>query len=112
MEIDTSVAGVYGRAGAMRIAMHKAAESTLQMGYDKFIVENTNGWNETTVHGASFSAANGSATPQSANASGESGSSWGSQRHPEAKLLIHMYHNGDKGSDKAVDARAMLEMDK
>ena len=111
MEIDTSVAGVYGRAGAMRIAMHKAAVSTVQMGYDKFIVENTNGWNETTEGGASFANVNGSANGQSASVAGQGGSSWGTQRHPEAKIIIHMFHDGEKGSAKAVDAHKLLEMD-
>jgi hypothetical protein len=108
MEIDISAAPVYGRAGAERMASTKAAETTLAMGYDKYMVMNNGGWNEITVGGGSqgtFSAAGG---PAGASAFGQQSSAWGTMRHPEAKMIIKMYHYGDKGSSKAVDARAYL----
>jgi hypothetical protein len=108
MEIDTSVAPVYGRAGAERIAINKAAEATLAMGYDKFIVVNNGGWNETTVGGGSQSTFNANATQMGGSAFGQQSSGWGTTRHPEAKMIIRMFHNGDKDSEKAVDARLVL----
>jgi len=108
MEIDTSVAPVYGRAGAQRIAIHKAAEETIAMGYDKFIVVNNDGWNELTASGGSQATYNANVGQMGGSASGEKTSGWGVQRHPEAKLVIHMYHNGDKDAEKAVDARQVL----
>lgn len=87
-EINVSAAKVYGRAGAQRIAFEDAAKFTLKMGYDKFTVDNQDAWSEN-------SALNNSVTT-----------------HPEAKMVIRMYHDGDKGSEKAIDARAILEMNK
>lgn len=106
LEVDTSVAAVYGRAGAQRIAMKKAAKATIDMGYDKFIVVNNNGWNETTAQGFS----QGTANVNNNGGSAQQTSSFGETRHPEAKIIVKMFHNGDKGSDKAVDARQFLAL--
>lgn len=32
----------------------------------------------------------------------------GSRNNPESKIVIHMYHAGEEGSEKAIDARAFL----
>lgn len=109
MEIDTSVAPVYGRAGAQRIAINKAAEATIAMGYDKFIVINNGGWNELTASGHSRSTIDANNNQIGGSAFGQQSSGWGTTRHPEAKMVIHMFHNGDKGADKAVDARLVLK---
>ena len=74
------------------------------MGYDKFIVTNSDGWNESTTAGFSQGTANVNAGGGFAQGS----SGFGTIRHPEAKLVIKMFHNGDKGSEKAVDARQFL----
>jgi hypothetical protein len=108
MEVDVSAAPVYGLAGAQRMAIQKAAEATLQYGYDKFIVVNNGGRNELTVSGGSYGSYNASANQMVGNASGQEASGWGVTRHPEAKLLIHMYHNGEEGAEKAVDAKTVL----
>lgn len=106
VQIDVSAAPVYGRAGAQRIAMENAAKATLKMGYDKFIIVNNSGWNESTVTAGSSSSAGGSAY----GFSGSSNSFASTNRHPEAKILVHMFHNGDKGSKDAVDAKQFLEI--
>lgn len=100
MQIDVSAAPVYGRAGAQRLALEKAAEATLEAGYDKFIVVSNNGWNESTASGnstASFQA-------NQYNASGFSQNNWGTFRNPESTMVIRMYHNKDKGAAQAIDA--------
>jgi len=107
-QIDISASPVYGRAGTQRMAMEKAANTTLQMGYDKFIVISTNGWSETTVSGAHSGSFQGSATQTSSVISGSQNSGFSSFRHPESNLIIRMFKNGEKGSANAVDARQYL----
>ena len=108
MEIDVSAAPVYGRAGAQRIALENAAKATLKMGYDKFIILNSDGWNESTFHSASY----GQANVNVAGGQAAGGSYADTMRHPESKLIIKMFHRGDKGSAKAVDAHQILELNK
>lgn len=105
MEIDVSAAPVYGRAGAMDMALTRAANATLTAGYDKFIVMNNNGWNESTLSGGSYS----QATANNMAGQAQSGSAINTFRHPEIKMVIRMFHDGDKGAAKAVDARAVLK---
>ena len=108
MQIDVSAAPVYGRAGAQRIAMENAAKTTLKMGYDKFMVVKNSGWNESTFTAVSSS----NVTANAYQANGSSGSYAGTNRHPEAKILIRIYHYGDKGAANAVDARQTLDLTK
>ena len=105
MEINVSAAPVYGRAGAMKAAFAEAARATLAAGYDKFVVANNDGWNEAGFAAGSYGAANVNAYSGQANR----GSFAGSTRHPEAKMLIKMFHAGDKGSEKAIDAREAIK---
>lgn len=107
-EINVSAAPVYGRAGAQRIALANAAKTTIAMGYDKFIVTNSDGWNESTFNSGSYAQAN--VNTMSGQASG--GGFANTMRHPESKLIIKMFHNGDKGAAKAVDAHKIIEMNK
>jgi hypothetical protein len=107
-QIDVSAAPIYGRAGAQRIAMENAARTTLKMGYDKFVVVNTTGWNESTIQGGSYGSFNGNAN----NISGSGGGGFSSVRHPESKLVIRMFHNGEKGARSAVDAQSILDQAK
>ncbi len=104
MQIDVSAAPVYGRTGAQRLAFQKAAQATIEAGYDKFIVVGNEGWNETSMSGGSSGSFN--ANPQYASGSYNSG--FGTMRHPESTMVIKMFHNGDKGSAKAIDARSVL----
>src|SRR5207302_2042768 len=97
------------RAGAQEFAIQKAAQATLDAGYDKFMVVQSDAWNEQTLGGGSFGTVNGSATPSSASITGQQGSFVGTQRSPEVKMVVRMFHNGDKGSEKAVDARGVLK---
>jgi len=108
MQIDVSAAPIYGRAGAMQMAYQTAAKATIKAGYDKFIVVGDNGWNETTAGGASFGSFGANATPAYGSASGSYSSGWGTHRHPESSMIIHMFHKGDKGSAKAIDAQQIL----
>ena len=105
-EINVSAAPVYGRAGAQRIALTNAAKATLAMGYDKFIIVNSDGWNESTFHSGTY----GRASVNVAGGQASGGGYAGSMRNPESKLIIHMFHNDDKGSTKAVDAKNILEL--
>ena len=106
-EIDVSAAPVYGRAGAQRIALENAAKTTVAMGYDKFVITNSDGWTESTFNSGSYGQANVNAVGGQASGGGFANT----MRHPESKLIIRMYHDGDKGSAKAVDARAVLKQD-
>jgi hypothetical protein len=105
MEIDVSAAPIYGRAGAMDMALKRAANATLKAGYDKFIVMNNNGWNENSIAGGSY----GTANANTMQAQAQNGSAFGTLRNPEVKMVIRMYHDGDKGSAKAVDAREVVK---
>lgn len=112
MQIDVSAAPIYGRAGAQRIAFEKAATATLDAGYDKFIVLNSGGWNEQTAQGGSYSQYNANVMANQYNgfgsAQGNGGSYYGTMRHPESSMVIRMFHYHEKGSDKAIDARAIV----
>lgn len=104
MQIDVSAAPVYGRTGAQRMAFQKAAQATIEAGYERFVVVGNEGWNESTIGGGSYASV--SANPYAA--SGYGGSSWGSMRHPESTMVIKMFKKGDKGFDKAIDASQYL----
>lgn len=100
MQIDVSAAPVYGRAGAQKMAFEKAARATLDSGYDKFIIVDNAGWNEDQSSG---------------NFGGNQygfGGSFNKLRAPEVKMIIKMFHTGDKGSEKAIDAHKVLEAKK
>jgi hypothetical protein len=105
MEINVSAARIYGRAGAHEMAFKKAAEATIAAGYDKFIVLDNAGWNELVGSGFSQHTANVNQYSGSAQGSG----AWSIGGRPEVKMLIKMFHNGDKGSEKAVDAQSVLD---
>lgn len=105
MEINVSAAPVYGRAGAVKAAYTEAARATIAAGYDKFIVANNDGWTESGFVAASHGSANINRYGGQANQNAFAGS----QRHPEAKMLIKMFHAGDKGSEKAIDARQVVQ---
>ncbi len=109
-EIDVSTAPVYGRAGAVRIAMENAAKFTLQMGYDKFMVVDNGDWNEQTAAGGSFGSGSAYGNANNFGASSSQSSGFAIFRHPESKMIIKMFHKGDKNSSKAVDAQAYLNM--
>jgi len=108
MEIDVSAAPVYGRAGAMDMALTRAANATLKAGYEKFIVLNDNGWTESTLYAGSY----GQATVNPSTGQASQGSFAGTARHPEVKMVIRMFHDGDKGAAKAVDAQSVLSQQK
>ena len=108
MQIDVSAAPIYGRAGAMQMAYKTAAKATVQAGHDKFIVVDNKGWNEDTASGSSFGSFGAKVNSTGGSANGGGGSFWGEDRHPETSMIIHMFHNGDKGSEKAIDARQIL----
>lgn len=105
MEIDISAAPVYGRSGAMDMAINKAASATIEAGYDKFIIINNNGWSEMIASGTSY----GSFSGNQGSASGAYGSGFSVMQKPEVKMIIHMYHNSDKGAEKAVDAHSIIK---
>lgn len=108
-QIDVSAAPIYGRAGAVRIAMENAARATLDLGYDKFIVLGNEGWNEAGASGGSYGAFNANGNMNGVSASGSEGGFFATHRNPEAKMVIKMFHNGDKGSSKAIDARSLVK---
>ena len=104
MQIDVSAAPVYGRAGAQEMALKKAAQATIDAGYDKFIVVKNQGWNENSISGGSYGSANVNAYGGMAS----EGSYFGSERHPEVNMTIRMFHYKDKGSNGAIDARKIV----
>lgn len=121
MQIDVSASPAHGRAGAQSLAFTKAAEATLAAGYDKFVVVNSEAWNEQTEHaqssgsvvGNSSSAVTGSAAGVSGKSKSSvrasSSSSYETVRRPEAKMIIRMFKQGEPGSETAIDARATLK---
>lgn len=108
MQIDVSASPVYGRAGAQSMAYKKAAQATLDAGYDKFIVVNNAGWTEGVASGSSYGQVSGNAS----GFSGSSGSTFNTFRKPEISMVIRMFHKGQKGGEKAVDAHKILEAKK
>ncbi len=116
VQIDVSATPSHGRAGAQQLAVTKAAKTTIAYGYDKFLVLNNNTWNEQTYHSASASSVQGNYSQYGSNGAGNiSGGSFGSAntvRRPEAKLIVRMFKNGDKGSEKAIDAKIFLARQK
>mgnify|MGYP006951272206 CR=1 FL=1 len=104
-EIDVSTSAVYRRAGAQEFALKKAAQTTLDYGYDRFMVVQNNGWTELNAGGTSYGALNGNAV----GFSGQGGSVSGTSRSPEIKMIIRMLHNSDRGAEKAVDAHTVLK---
>jgi len=106
-QIDVSAAAVYGRAGAKRIALQNAADFTLKMGYDKFVVANNGAWNEGGAVATSYGNSNLNASGGNVSGSSNSGGIFHTTRNPEATMIIKMFHYGDPGADKAVDARAL-----
>lgn len=103
-QIDVSAAPVYGRAGAQRMAMEKAAQTTIDYGYDRFMVLGNKAWTELQGGGGSY----GQFNAMGNQANGNFGSGWSINRAPETTMVIKMYHNKDKGASKAVDARQFL----
>lgn len=109
VQIDVSAAGVYGRAGAQRIAFENAAKATIDYGYDKFVVVNNEGWNESSFSAGSYGSFGMNANQVAANAGGAQGSYATTNRHPESKMIIKMYHYKDKGAANAIDAHKIIE---
>jgi hypothetical protein len=108
-EINVSAAKVYTRADAMQMAYAEAAKTTVKMGYDKFLVVGSDGWNEQTASGGSYGQANINGNPYAFQGSAQNGSFFGTDRSPESKMIIKMFHNSDKEAKKAIDARAIIE---
>lgn len=107
-QIDISAHAIYGRAGAEQMALIKAAQTTIDLGYDKFIVINNGGWNEQTIEAGNYGNVSGS----SQDFHGSQGGFLTSIRHPEAKMVIKMFHSKDNGAKKAIDAQQILNMNK
>lgn len=100
-QIDVSAPPIYKRAGASHIAFETAAKATLDFGYDKFIVVGNGAWNEQTAVSTGY---------VNQNSSGINGSTAGGIfRHPESTMIIRMFHNGEAGSEAAIDARGVAE---
>jgi hypothetical protein len=96
LQIDISAAPVYGRAGAQELAFKKAAQATVDNGYDKFIVVGNDGWTEGVSSGGfGFNRWGG-------------GGNFNTFRKPEVKMVIKMFKYGQAGAAKAIDARKVL----
>lgn len=96
-EINVNAAPVCGSAGAQRVAYEDAAIETLRAGYDGFIIGGTDEANP--FGGVLFN--------QTYGASNSFGSATMLFRHDQ-KLLIKMFHRGDPGYSRTVDARSVL----
>lgn len=107
-QIDISAAPVYGRAGAQRMAIRKAAQTTIDYGFDKFVVLDNHSWNEATLSAGSY----GSFSANRSYAGGGFNSYASEIRRPEAKMVIKMFKATDKEAANAIDAKALLASDK
>lgn len=87
------------------LAYVKAAQTTLDYGYDKFLIATNNASGEVNAYGMTYGGF--SATPD--YASGQVASSSGTITRPQVKMIIKMLHSSEKGADKAIDAKAVMQ---
>lgn len=105
MQIDVSGDIVHARADTQRMAFQKAAKATIEDGYDFFIVVENKGWTEPQSMDSPYGTLDG-------NASGFDGWGFGggsTYRMPVSTMVIKMFRKGDKGAEKALDARQYLQ---
>ena len=104
MQIDVSTPAIFTRARAQQMAFEKAAKATLAAGYDKFIILGNQSWTDSVASGGSQNSFNAS----NYRASGGGNSSWNIYRRPEVNMVIKMFHYGEEGSEKAIDALSIF----
>ena len=119
IQVSTSAAPVCGQSGAQAVAAQRAAIETLKRGFDSYVITDGKAENNVRVVGH---------TPVSANTqtngtingygnyatyNGQSNTTFSGGMpiiggHHEQALMIHMFHQGEVGSDRAIDARRVL----
>ena len=109
--IDVSAPASYSRAEAQQIANKQAAQATLENGYDRFIILSSKLWTQREVYSDTYR----TYPHKRYNRRDPFYDDFDVTRsvsvvnYPEAKMIVRMLKNGDKGANEAVDARAYLE---
>lgn len=105
MQIDVSGDIVHTRAQTQKMAFEKAAQATVEAGFDRFIIVDNKGWNEQGSIGSSYGRVDGNIFDiDGRHFGGES-----TYRLPESTMVIRMIRRGDKGYAKAIEARKHLK---
>jgi hypothetical protein len=122
IQVSTSAAPVCGQAGAQAVAAKRAAIETLKRGFDSYVITDGKAENNVRVVGntpvyantQTNGTVNGYGNYATYNAQSNTTFSGGEPiiggSHDQA-LLIHMFHQGEAGSDRAIDARRVLGPD-
>ncbi|SEK08291.1 hypothetical protein MAA5396_04755 [Marinovum algicola] len=105
VRIDASAAPACGRTGAIKLVNKMAAVETLRLGYDKYIISNSQAQNNVRVVGHTYNTtgtygygtfnANTYATPIIGGST-------------DAAVIVYMYKAGDPQGRQAIDARTTL----
>ena len=122
IQISTSAARVCGQSGAQAVASKRAAIETLKRGYDGYMIVGGDYQNNVRVVVTTPVTANTQTTGvindygNQATFSGQSTTNYSGGypivggRHQQA-LTIRMFHGGDPGSERAVNAKGVLGPD-
>jgi hypothetical protein len=108
--IDVSAPASYSRAEAQQIANKQAAQATLEHGYDRFVILSSKLWTEREVYSDTYR----TYPHKRYNRRDPFYDDFDVTRsvsvvnYPEAKMIVRMLKDGDKGASEAVDARAYL----
>ena len=122
VQVSTSAAPACGAQGAQRVAVQRAAYETLKRGYDSYVVVGADAQNHVGVIGYTPTTAN-TYSNGTVNSYGGYGTYSGTSNtyfsggmpiiagtHDQG-IAIHMFHNGEPGSENAVDAKRTLGPD-
>ena len=112
--INTSAAPACGANGAAHVAAAMAAVTTIRQGFDKYVINGGGAQNNVhTYQGAGYTTSSGTV-----NYGSGFGTYYGtSTYHPgpvmelgshDQSFDVTMFHNGDPGSENAIDARMVL----
>lgn len=116
-EINTSAAPGYTRAQAHDYSLLKAAQTTLEYGYQRFMVLDNKGWNESNASGGSYNrgesgavfGANQDIALGGAYSQNYGGSYYSTYKNSETSMRIKMLRKGDKGFKDSVDAQTIVD---
>lgn len=116
-EINTSAAPGYTRAQTHDYSLLKAAQTTLEYGYQRFLVLDNKGWNERNSSGGSYNrgesgaifGANQNIALGGTYEESYGGSYYSTYKNSETSMRIKMLRKGDNDFNNAVDAQMIVD---